>query len=108
MKALSPNWRGHWAVKASAVKAYKTACKRIVAETKVDVLSLPPDATVAVLMRFYPPSKRKMDMDNAIASMKAGLDGLADGLGCDDSLFRISAEWGDKVAGMVVVEVTIK
>lgn len=60
-KALSPNWRGHWAQKSAAVKAYRTACKRIVCETATDTLSLPPDATIGVLMRFYPPSKRKYD-----------------------------------------------
>jgi crossover junction endodeoxyribonuclease RusA len=59
-------------------------------------------------MRFYPPSKRRMDMDNAIASMKAALDGMADGLGCDDSLFRLSAEWGDSVGGQVVVSVSVE
>jgi len=107
-KALSPNWRGHWAQKAAAVKAYKTACRRIVGETVVTPSFLPPDATMAVLMRFYPPSKRHYDWDNLLASMKAGLDGMADALGVDDNIFRPSIEVMAEVRGMVVVEVSIK
>lgn len=107
-KALSPNWRGHWAQKAAAVKAYRTACKRIVCETATDTLSLPPDATIDVLMRFYPPSRRAYDWDNCLASFKSGLDGLADGLGVNDNLFKPSVEVMPGVLGQVVVEVTVQ
>jgi len=63
---------------------------------------------MAVLMRFYPPSKRHYDLDNLLASMKAGLDGMADALGVDDNIFRPSIEVMAEVRGMVVVEVSIK
>lgn len=106
-RLLSPNVPGHWAKKAAAKKAYRTACKRIVEETEGSMPPIPPDGAVRVSMRFFPPSRRRMDLDNALASMKAGLDGLADGLGCDDSLFRPSADWGEKVGGFVEITVEV-
>ncbi|MCJ8139596.1 hypothetical protein [Falsirhodobacter halotolerans] len=42
--------------------------------------------TVKMQLIFCPPPvKRKRDMDNAVASMKSGLDGIADALKIDDS-----------------------
>jgi hypothetical protein len=35
------------------------------------------------------------DFDNAIASLKASLDGLADALRVDDNRFRLSFAWGE-------------
>ncbi len=107
-RMLSPNVSGHWAKKASTKKAYRTACKRIVDETQVNLSGMPPDATVSVLMRFYPPSKRHYDWDNLIASMKAGLDGLADGLGVNDNLFRPTIEVAENTSGgKVVIQVEV-
>lgn len=37
---------------------------------------------------FYAPDKRKRDLDNLLAAMKPSLDGMAQALGVDDSLFR--------------------
>jgi len=41
---------------------------------------------------FLPPSKRRRDQDNLVASMKSGLDGLAQALGVDDHIFRPKVE----------------
>jgi crossover junction endodeoxyribonuclease RusA len=38
-------------------------------------------------------------LDNLLASMKAGLDGLADALGVDDSRWRLLIEMGEPVKG---------
>lgn len=40
-----------------------------------------------------------------MAAMKAGLDGLADVLGVDDSRWRTSYEMSPDIGGMVKVEV---
>jgi crossover junction endodeoxyribonuclease RusA len=106
-KLLNPNVPGHWAAKAQAKKAYRTACKRIVDQTDGALPPIPPDGAVRVLMRFYPPTKQRRDWDNLMASMKAGLDGLADGLGCDDNLFRPAVEVADEIGGFVKVTVEV-
>ena len=36
---------------------------------------------------FSPPDRRRRDLDNMHASMKAALDGIALAIGCDDSEF---------------------
>jgi hypothetical protein len=46
------------------------------------------------------------DQDNLIASMKSGLDGLADALKVDDSNFRVTFDISDDIGGMVKVSVT--
>jgi crossover junction endodeoxyribonuclease RusA len=61
-----------------------------------------------VSLDFRPPDRRRRDLDNLLASMKAGLDGLADALGVDDSRWRLAIEMGEPAAGgcvCVTVEV---
>lgn len=98
--ALSPNARTHWAKLARAKKEYRAACawtakaqgaRRI----KADKLHLS--------LTFYPPTRRAYDLDNALARMKAGLDGLADVLGVDDSRWSLSIARADAVGGYVQV-----
>lgn len=104
-KALSPNSRKHWRAVAKAKAAYRAACatqavvqgaKRISAEK------------LAVHLEFHPPDKRRRDMDNMIASMKSGLDGLADVLGVDDNRWRLSVEVVDQVGGFVRARVEVQ
>lgn len=61
--------------------------------------------SLAVTLRFVPPDRRARDIDNLVASMKSGLDGLADVLGVDDSRWALSAELAGEVGGFVRVEV---
>ena len=42
-----------------------------------------------VSLRFVSPDRRARDADNMVASVKAGLDGLADVLGVDDSRWSL-------------------
>lgn len=101
-KELSPNARLHWAALARAKRAYRHACAlqamaqgvRRVQATKLH-LSL----------NFYPPSRRAFDLDNALARMKAGLDGLADVLGVDDRHWELSIKRAGEIGGYVKVEV---
>ena len=66
-----------------------------------------PDDVLRVTLTFYPPNKRDRDWDNLLASMKSGLDGLADGLGVNDSLFRPAIEVADQIGGFVRVNVEV-
>jgi crossover junction endodeoxyribonuclease RusA len=102
--ALSPNARhGHWASLARARRAYRAACAW---QAKAQgVGSLPADARPLVSITFVPPDRRARDRDNMLASIKAGLDGLADVLRCDDSRWRLRIEVAPEVGGFVRVEV---
>ena len=59
---------------------------------------------VHVRVTFHPPDMRARDLDNMFASIKGGLDGLADALGIDDSWFRpVTIDVADYVGGMVKI-----
>jgi len=100
----SPNSRGHWAKTAKAKRAYRTACAwtaKSQGAGKLDAQAL------HIGLHFIPPSRRHMDLDNMLASAKAGLDGLADVLGVDDSKWTltISRAPEGEIGGMVKVTV---
>lgn len=98
--ALSPNARGHWAATAKAKKAYRSDCAwQAVAQgiTKLDAKNL------HITLTFYPPTRRAYDLDNALARMKSGLDGLADVLKVDDSLWSLTIKKADQIGGFVQV-----
>jgi len=100
--SLSPNKRQHWSALARAKAAYRYACAMTAKQqgaTKVAAERL------AVSLVFMPPDRRHRDLDNCLAAMKAGLDGLADVLGVDDSKWRLSIEMGEATGGFVRVEV---
>ena len=78
---LNPNKRCHWAPKNAAKQKYKGECKAIASQF---------DSMIEFGMRFHPPTKHRRDIDNAIASMKAGIDGLSLAWGIDDSQFLIT------------------
>lgn len=105
-KELSPNARQHWAAAAKAKKAYRARCKLL---GQASGLSLVPQVAQAVRVHltFVPPDRRARDWDNLLASMKSGLDGLADAMGVDDSKWRLSFEVLQETVpgGMVRVEV---
>jgi crossover junction endodeoxyribonuclease RusA len=68
---------------------------------------LPEGAPLRVMLRVYPPDKRRRDWDNIVASLKSGLDGIADALGVDDSRFRLSIEMIPEVVKGGRVDVVI-
>lgn len=47
-----------------------------------------PDAPIPLRITFYPLDKRRRDDDGMIGAFKHYRDGIADGLGIDDRLFR--------------------
>ena len=101
--ALSPNSRVHWAVKAKAAKSYRKEAGWLTVTSKDGVDS---EGLIHLKITFLPPSKRKYDLDNLLARIKSGIDGVADGFGVDDSRFKYTIEIGKVVPpGWVRVEV---
>lgn len=83
---LSPNRRGHWTVAYRARKRYRSDC---CAAAKSQI---PWDASVSdaahISLSFFPPDRRRYDIDNLVARMKSGIDGVCDALGIDDKQFQ--------------------
>ena len=100
--ALSPNARTHWAKLAKTKRMYREACACSAKEQGLDRMNA--DA-LHLTLTFYAPTRRAFDLDNALARIKSGLDGLADVLGVDDSRWSLTIKKGDTVGGFVRVEV---
>lgn len=100
-KVLSPNARSHFRVKAAAAKSYREAAHWLTRASRLRVEH--PSLPCMLHLRFCPPDKRARDLDNMLASVKAGLDGVADGLGVNDSLFGLILQRGEPVKGGAVI-----
>ena len=99
-RELSPNARVHWSKKAGAAKAYKTACWAITKEAKA---TAPAEGPIPLRIEFVPPDRRPRDLDNMLASIKHGLDGLALALGVNDKRFTLALSVSEGIGGMVRV-----
>lgn len=111
-RALSPNARGHWSALARAKKSYRARCRAIAAAAwprLPEHLVGGTTVRIDVGLLFVPPDRRVRDLDNLVASMKAGLDGVADALGVDDSRWRLRIEMAQQTApgGVVLVSVGV-
>lgn len=101
---LSPNARGHWAIKARAKKAYRTLCAW---EAQSQGLGRIYAERLHLKITFVPPNRRARDLDNLLASIKSGLDGLCDVLGVDDSKWSMEiSKADDRIGGFVEIVVT--
>jgi crossover junction endodeoxyribonuclease RusA len=99
-KELSPNARTHWARKAAAAKMYRNLAHW-------STVALGAKAGASVSVKFSPPDLRPRDLDNMLASIKSGLDGIASAIGIDDSQWSLTITKGEPVkGGLVTVEVT--
>lgn len=59
-------------------------------------------------LTFHAADRRKRDLDNMLAAMKAALDGIADAMGQDDSEWTVEVQRGPvSKPGRVVVEVLV-
>ncbi len=93
--ALSPNSRKHWTVRHRARKKYKSDCFYLSRSQQTpDIEGL---CGIPVCIVFHPPSRRRADLDNMLASFKAGIDPLALAWGVDDSLFTLTISKGPPV-----------
>lgn len=97
-RELSPNARQHYHAAARAKKAYRARCGAIATQAGGRVLA-GCAGRLRVHLAFFPPDRRPRDWDNLLASMKSGLDGLADATGVDDSRWSLSFELGEPVPG---------
>ena len=101
---LSPNARAHWAKKALKAKRYRSLAFFL---ARLEGLRGCGQSGHSVLITFHPPDNRRRDLDNMLASIKSGLDGIASAIGVDDSKWAIKISRGDTVkGGAVVVEVS--
>jgi crossover junction endodeoxyribonuclease RusA len=101
-KDLSPNARLHWSRLAKAKKSYRHDCA-VFGNQMMRGQYLPlgwsEKTRLRISLTFRPPSRQRRDLDNLVASMKAGLDGLADAIGVDDSRWQLVIEMGEPVKG---------
>lgn len=84
-KVLSPNARVHWAVKARATKNHREWA-HWASRPFGPILD---DGDLYVTIIAYPPTRAAFDDDNFKTRCKAFTDGIADGLGVNDSRFRL-------------------
>lgn len=107
---LSPNARAHWAKKAKSAKSYRAICGW---ETKMAMLQpgAPQtfaDGKITLSIVFHAKTRRAYDLDNALASIKSGLDGVADAIGVDDSRWGLVIDKGSPVrGGMITIGIDI-
>lgn len=97
--------RSHW----PRTRATKQARDWAIVATKAAFPNYQHDGSpVALVMTFYPPTAHGRDDDGLIAATKAYRDGIADGLRCNDSCFRVRRPIiGEPVKGGKIV-VTIE
>jgi crossover junction endodeoxyribonuclease RusA len=104
-KELSPNARVHRLAKAKFAKEYRYACWVLAKEAKL----VAPEGQVHLKITFFPPTRQPRDLDNCLASIKSGLDGVADALGINDRDFRpITIDIASAIGGLIVLELLKK
>lgn len=89
--ALSPNARGHWAMKHTAFKKAKSDAYWSALEALGPRGARRLTQTIGgipVRVTLSPPDARRRDADNILASCKAYLDGIAQAVGLDDRRFN--------------------
>ena len=110
-RELSPNARVHWAKKSTVARRYRRICWSLTlqAMNTAGMTGSSISGPVNFGLEFYPPSRRRMDDDNLVASFKAGRDGISDALQLADSNFRLTIQvMHDEPVkgGLVRVEIT--
>lgn len=106
-KELSPNARVHFHRKASFAKTYReyaywTAKMDLALATAAQAI----EGEVSIRIDFHPPDARKRDLDNMLASVKSGLDGMADAIEVNDNRFALHLHrQAPKKDGQVVVSI---
>lgn len=106
---LNPNRRNgtHWS-RVHTTKGKRLADARALTMQAMRAAGyVPPQGALALIVTFCPPDRSRRDMDNLFASLKADLDGVAQAMGIDDSLFEpVTLKRGEpQKPGRVIVEV---
>ena len=103
---LNPNRIVYFRVRAVIKSTYKATCYRIIKSACLG-RRLETTGRIPVTIIFHAPDKRGRDLDNLLASMKSGLDGVAIALGVNDRQFRpVTIDFADSVfkGGKVEIE----
>ncbi len=108
-KELSPNFRSrsHWPKTRAVKRARQDAAWLAATAIRAAGLKGSHPASFTVQTTFHPPTAHVRDGDNLQASCKAFYDGIADAIGCNDSLFRHQEPiiGGPVKGGRIVVEI---
>lgn len=105
---LSPNARMHHMALHRLKKAYAEQCTWACITGR---LERPEGAErLNVRITFIPPDRRKRDIDNMLASCKAGLDAVARYVGVDDSKWTLTLAVGEplSIRGKGIVHVALE
>lgn len=107
--SLAPNRKNgrHWG-SVHAAKGNRLADARVLTLAAMRQAGyVPPPGALALTLTFCAPDRRRRDLDNLLAALKADFDGVAQALGVDDQLFDpLTLRRGEPVkGGRVVVEV---
>lgn len=102
---LSPNARKHRLAVAPQRKKARSDAAWLCKEAGLYFPHLR-DVGLHLKVTFHPPDRRNRDLDNMLASIKSHLDGVADVIGVDDSMWALTILRGDVVkGGCVKIEV---
>ncbi len=101
---VKPNSRVHWAKLAKAKSFYRHACA---VTAKTQGLKKIEAEALHLYITFYPPSRRRYDLDNCLAAMKSGLDGLCDVVGVDDSTWSLTLKKSKEIGGYIKVHISV-
>jgi crossover junction endodeoxyribonuclease RusA len=105
-KSLSPNARVHWTKKRESAAAYRReGAMATLAGTLVEP-NLKGSKAVLLDIEFVAPDRRPRDLDNMLASIKSGLDGVADVLQVNDYCFEFKIRRSLNIGGMVKITIT--
>ena len=107
--SLAPNRKNghHWG-STHAAKGKRLADARLLTLAAMRQAGyVPTTGTLALTLTFCAPDRRRRDLDNLLAALKADFDGVAQALGVDDQLFEpLTLRRGEPVkGGRVVLEV---
>lgn len=101
--SLSPNSRAHWGKVAKLKRVQRAEWAALAMASRVKAEG----EKVHVRLEFVPSDRRPRDLDNLLASVKAGLDGLADAMRVNDNTFRITFDMGEPIKGGACVRVWV-
>lgn len=101
-RRMSPNAREDRRAVAGVRKRYRQSAWAVTLEAGYRSLNF---ERVHVRVTFHPPDNRRRDLDNMLATIKSGLDGVADAIGVNDADWEITIRRGEKVKdGCVLIE----
>lgn len=105
---LHPNARVHWARRAKAAKAARSAGYYAAMQSGWGHRTWPSVGRFHLWIDFYPPDRRRRDDDGLLTCIKPSRDGIADAMAINDCRFVSHPFVHDEVrkGGEVVIRIT--